>query len=99
MAHKAQSLLRPLRARGTLIDGKEFDSSYRRGEPTVFGVGAVIRGWTEAMQLMKEGAYWQLFAPPNLAYGERGPLADQTFIFDVELLKVNPGKEQKGGGQ
>lgn len=64
----------------------------------MFGVGAVIRGWTEALRLMKEEAHWQLFVPPDLAHGERGPLANETLIFEVELLKVNPGKEQKGGG-
>ena len=58
--------------KGTLIDGTEFDSSYKRGEPASFPVSGVIAGWTEALQLMKEGAKWQLFVPSNLAYGERG---------------------------
>ena len=75
--------------RGTLINGNEFDSSYRRGKPATFRVDGVIAGWTEALQLMKEGAKWQLFIPPDLAYGERGTLADKTLIFDVELISIN----------
>lgn len=78
--------------RGTLIDGTEFDSSYRRGEPAIFPVNGVIRGWTEALQLMEEGAKWQLFIPSALAYGERGagPLIGPhaTLIFEVELISV-----------
>ena len=74
--------------RGTLINGQEFDSSYRKGEPATFRVNGVIKGWTEALQLMKEGAKWQLFIPPDLAYGRRGPLENQTLIFDVELISV-----------
>ena len=76
--------------RGTLIDGTEFDSSYRKGKPASFRVDRVIPGWTEALQLMREGAKWQLFIPPDLAYGERGTLADKTLIFDVELISVEP---------
>jgi FKBP-type peptidyl-prolyl cis-trans isomerase FklB len=76
--------------RGTLIDGTEFDSSYRKGKPATFRVDRVIPGWTEALQLMREGAKWQLFIPPDLAYGERGTLADKTLIFDVELISVEP---------
>ena len=78
--------------KGTLIDGTEFDSSYKRGQPATFPVSGVIPGWTEALQLMKEGSKWQLFVPPKLAYGERGvgqvigPNA--TLIFEVELLTV-----------
>ncbi len=78
--------------RGTLIDGTEFDSSYKRGEPTEFGVGEVIKGWTEALQLMPVGSKWQLFIPANLAYGTNG--AGQTIgpnaalIFDVELIAI-----------
>jgi FKBP-type peptidyl-prolyl cis-trans isomerase FklB len=72
--------------RGTLVDGSEFDSSFKRGQPASFQVGAVIAGWTEALQLMKEGSQWQLVIPPDLAYGDRGPLAGQVLIFDVELL-------------
>ncbi len=79
--------------RGTLIDGTEFDSSYRRGQPATFKVNAVIRGWTEALQLMKPGAKWQLYIPSALAYGERGAGRDigpnATLIFDVELISVN----------
>jgi FKBP-type peptidyl-prolyl cis-trans isomerase FklB len=75
--------------RGTLINGNEFDSSYRRGKSVTFRVNRVIPGWTEGLQLMKEGARWQLIVPPDLAYGESGTLADKTLIFDVELISVN----------
>ncbi len=77
---------------GTLIDGTVFDSSYDRGEPAEFPVNGVIAGWTEALQLMKEGAKWRLYVPSTLAYGEKGaggaigPHA--TLIFDVELLAI-----------
>jgi len=78
--------------RGTLINGKEFDSSYSRGQPATFGVNGVIKGWTEALQLMKEGDIWQLVIPPELAYGERGTGRDigpnATLVFKVELIKV-----------
>jgi FKBP-type peptidyl-prolyl cis-trans isomerase FklB len=77
--------------KGTLIDGTEFDSSYRRGEPSTFKVKGVIKGWTEALQLMKEGSKWQLFIPPELGYGERGagPVPpNSTLIFEVELLAI-----------
>jgi FKBP-type peptidyl-prolyl cis-trans isomerase FklB len=78
--------------KGTLINGKEFDSSYRRGQPASFPVNGVIKGWTEALQLMKVGAKWQLFIPSELAYGERGAGRDigpnSTLIFDVELLSI-----------
>jgi FKBP-type peptidyl-prolyl cis-trans isomerase len=78
--------------RGTLLDGTEFDSSYKRGEPASFPVNGVIAGWTEALQLMKEGAKWQLVIPAKLAYAERGapPMIppNATLIFDVELLKI-----------
>jgi FKBP-type peptidyl-prolyl cis-trans isomerase len=78
--------------RGTLIGGKEFDSSYRRGEPVTFLVKGVIPGWTEALQLMKVGSKWQLFVPPQLAYRENGAGADigpnATLIFEVELIGV-----------
>src|SRR6478736_6134029 len=80
--------------RGTLIDGTEFDSSYKRGQPATFPVNGVIKGWTEALQLMKQGAKYQLFIPSTLAYGERamGPDigANSTLIFDVELQDVKP---------
>jgi FKBP-type peptidyl-prolyl cis-trans isomerase FklB len=78
--------------RGTLIDGTEFDSSYKRGEPATFLVKGVIKGWTEALQLMKVGSKWQLFIPSELAYGEQsagrviGP--NSTLIFEVELLGI-----------
>jgi FKBP-type peptidyl-prolyl cis-trans isomerase FklB len=77
--------------KGTLINGTEFDSSYKRGEPIEFPVGGVIRGWTEALQLMKVGSKWQLFIPADLAYGENAPPtigANQVLIFDVELLDI-----------
>jgi FKBP-type peptidyl-prolyl cis-trans isomerase FklB len=77
--------------RGTLLDGSEFDSSYRRGQPAEFRVDGVISGWTEALQLMKEGARWKIYVPADLAYGERGPLADRTLIFDIELVSVLAG--------
>lgn len=82
--------------RGTLIDGKEFDSSYKRGEPAKFPVGGVIKGWTEALQLMPVGSKWQLFIPASLAYGERGAGADigpdSTLIFEVELISIEEKK-------
>lgn len=78
--------------RGTLLDGTEFDSSHKRGEPAVFPVNGVIKGWSEALQLMKEGAKWQLFIPPHLAYGERGAGTfigpNATLVFEVELISV-----------
>ena len=78
--------------RGTLLDGSEFDSSYKRKEPATFPVSGVIKGWTEALQLMKEGAKWTLYVPANLAYGARGfpPVIgpNETLIFEIELLKV-----------
>ncbi|MDX2457169.1 MAG: FKBP-type peptidyl-prolyl cis-trans isomerase [Gammaproteobacteria bacterium] len=79
--------------RGTLINGKEFDSSYKKGKPATFRVDQVIPGWTEAMQLMKEGAKWQLFIPYQLAYGEKGQLRHKALIFDVELLSVNAASD------
>jgi len=81
--------------RGTLVDGTEFDSSYKRGEPASFPVGGVIAGWTEALQLMKEGAEYQLAIPASLAYGDRGPLAGQVLLFDVELISVAPAPQGK----
>ena len=79
--------------RGTLIDGTEFDSSYKRGQPATFPVGGVIKGWTEALQLMPVGSKWQLYIPGDLAYGEQGmPRGgiepNSTLIFDVELISI-----------
>lgn len=85
--------------RGTLINGSEFDSSYKRGEPATFPVSGVIKGWTEALQLMPVGSKWQLFVPSNLAYGERSPGPeigpDSTLIFEVELLSIQNKSEEK----
>jgi len=85
--------------RGTLINGTEFDSSYKRGQPATFPVGGVIKGWTEALQLMPVGSKWQLFIPPDLAYGERGAGADigpdSTLIFEVELLSIEDKSKEK----
>lgn len=85
--------------KGTLLNGTEFDSSYRKGQPVVFPVGGVIPGWTEALQLMKVGDKWQLFIPSELAYGEKGagnPFSggippNATLVFDVELLGIEKG--------
>jgi FKBP-type peptidyl-prolyl cis-trans isomerase FklB len=79
--------------RGTLLDNTEFDSSYKRGQPMTFPVSGVIKGWTEALQLMPVGSKWQLFVPSDLAYGERaqgpgGPNA--TLVFEVELMSIQP---------
>jgi FKBP-type peptidyl-prolyl cis-trans isomerase FklB len=78
---------------GKLIDGTEFDSSVRNGGPVTFGVGQVIKGWTEALQLMHEGDQWTLYIPSELAYGEQAPPTigpNQILVFDVELVKVMP---------
>lgn len=77
--------------RGTLVGGREFDSSYSRGEPATFRLDGVVKGWTEGLQLIGEGGKIRLFIPPDLAYGDRGPLAHQTLIFDVELISVGGG--------
>jgi len=77
--------------RGTLVDGTEFDSSYKRGQPASFPVNGVIKGWTEALQLMKEGSKWELYIPANLAYGEQGRQGippNSVLIFEVELISV-----------
>ena len=78
--------------RGTLVDGTEFDSSYDRGKPATFQLNKVIKGWREALLLMKEGAKWELYIPPELAYGKRSPSKaippNSTLIFDVELITV-----------
>ena len=81
--------------RGTLVDGTEFDSSYKRGQPASFPVGGVIPGWTEALQLMKVGSKYQLFIPAKLAYGEQGRPGippNSLLIFEVELMDVKPGQ-------
>jgi FKBP-type peptidyl-prolyl cis-trans isomerase FklB len=78
---------------GRLVDGTEFDSSYKRGQAATFALNGVIKGWTEALQLMKEGSKWQLYLPSNLAYGETGTVGgpigpNATLIFDVELVSI-----------
>jgi FKBP-type peptidyl-prolyl cis-trans isomerase FklB len=82
--------------RGTLINGTEFDSSYKRGQTVSFPVSGVVPGWTEALQLMEEGAKWQLFIPSNLAYGERGAGGligpNATLIFEIELISIQEKK-------
>ncbi len=91
--------------RGTLVNGTEFDSSYKRGQPATFGVGQVIKGWTEALQLMPVGSKWQLFIPSSLAYGEQGAGGgqigpDATLIFEVELMSIaDKSKEPQGKGE
>lgn len=79
--------------RGTLIDGTEFDSSYKRGQPATFPVNQVIPGWQEAIPMMTKGSKWQIFIPSNLAYGPNGTGSvigpNATLIFDVELLDIN----------
>ncbi len=89
--------------KGTHIDGTEFDSSYKRNEPAKFAVDKVIKGWTEALQLMKEGSKWQLYIPPELGYGERGTRGigpNSALIFEVELLSVGTsGKTPTGSPQ
>lgn len=83
--------------KGTLLNGKEFDSSYKRGQPATFPVNGVIKGWTEALQMMKPGAKWMLWIPPELAYGPNGAGADigpnQALVFEVELIGVNQDKK------
>jgi FKBP-type peptidyl-prolyl cis-trans isomerase len=79
--------------KGTLIDGTEFDSSYKRGQPATFPVSGVIKGWTEALQLMKEGSKWELVIPSDLAYGDKGtqggPIgSNAVLIFEVELVSI-----------
>ena len=82
--------------KGTLIDGTEFDSSYKRGQPATFAVDKVIPGWTEALQLMKEGAKWQIVVPSALAYKEMGAGnligPNATLIFEIELISFKPAE-------
>lgn len=84
--------------RGTLMDGTEFDSSFKRGQPATFPVNGVIKGWTEALQLMKEGAKWQLFIPSDLAYGDKGAGGmigpNAVLIFDVELISIKEAEKK-----
>lgn len=83
--------------RGSLPDGLEFDSSFARGTPATFQVKSVIKGWQEALTMMREGAKWQIFVPPELAYGESGkrPIGpNQTLVFDLQLVDIKaPGEE------
>ncbi len=83
--------------KGTFLDGKQFDSSYDRGEPASFTVNGVIPGWTEALQLMPVGSKWQLFVPPKLAYGENGFQSvippNAALLFDIELVSIQPPAE------
>jgi FKBP-type peptidyl-prolyl cis-trans isomerase FklB len=85
--------------RGTLLQGTEFDSSYKRGKPVTFQVGEVIKGWSEALQLMPVGSKWQLFVPPDLAYADHGAGQEigpnATLIFEVELLSIAPKTDSK----
>jgi FKBP-type peptidyl-prolyl cis-trans isomerase FklB len=81
--------------KGSLIDGTEFDSSYKRGQPATFPVAGVIPGWTEALQLMKVGSKLEIAIPPDLAYGGQGPLAHQVLLFEVELLSVASSTDAK----
>jgi len=85
--------------KGTLIDGTEFDSSYKRGQPATFGVGQVIKGWQEILPLMSTGSKWQVFIPSDMAYGPRGAGANigpnETLIFDIELLEIKAAEAAK----
>ena len=87
--------------RGTLIDGTEFDSSYKRGQPATFPVNRVIKGWTEALELMPVGSKWQLFVPPDLAYGDRGAGnligPNATLIFEVEVMSIQASNSTAPG--
>lgn len=84
---------------GTLIDGKEFDNSYKRGEPLTIPVGGVIRGWTEALQLMHIGDKWRVYIPSELGYGDRGAGADipggAALVFEMELLEIKPAAQEQ----
>jgi FKBP-type peptidyl-prolyl cis-trans isomerase FklB len=85
--------------KGTTIDGKEFDSSYQRGEPATFALNRVIKGWTEGLQLMKEGGKWQFFVPSELAYGERGAGQNigpnEVLVFEIELIEIQKPATEK----
>jgi FKBP-type peptidyl-prolyl cis-trans isomerase FklB len=85
--------------RGTLLDGTEFDSSYKRGQPATFPLSGVIKGWTEALQLMPVGSKWQLFVPAELGYGDRGAGPqigpNATLIFEIELISIQKKDEAK----
>ena len=85
--------------RGTLIDGTEFDSSYKRGQPATFAPNQVVKGWTEAMQLMKEGGKWELYIPSELGYGDRGAGASipggAVLVFTLELLSVEGAAKEE----
>ncbi|MBI5328030.1 MAG: FKBP-type peptidyl-prolyl cis-trans isomerase [Deltaproteobacteria bacterium] len=87
--------------RGTLIDGKEFDNSYKRGEPATFSLNGIIPGWVEALQLMPVGSKWQLFLPPSLAYGERGTGREigpnTALIFEIDLVSINSATKSESG--
>jgi FKBP-type peptidyl-prolyl cis-trans isomerase len=82
--------------KGKLVDGTEFDSSYKRGQPASFQVKGVIPGWTEALQMMKVGSKFDLAIPPELAYGSNGPLANQVLLFEVELLGATAPQTEAG---
>ena len=79
---------------GTLIDGTEFDSSYKRGAPLTFAPNQVIKGWTEAMQLMVEGDKWEMYIPADLAYGDNGRVAG-CLVFTMEIIKIKGGTTPK----
>ena len=88
--------------KGTLVDGTEFDSSYKRGKPATFPVGQVIKGWTEALQLMPVGSKYEIAIPPSLGYGERGvgPIGpQQTLLFEVELMSIQPKEAKPAAGE
>jgi FKBP-type peptidyl-prolyl cis-trans isomerase FklB len=88
--------------RGSFINGTEFDSSYKRGQPATFPVKGVIKGWTEALLLMKEGAKWQLVIPPDLAYGASGQPGippNSVLLFEVELIKIGAKEGSAGHGK
>jgi len=83
--------------RGTLVDGKEFDSSHKHGKPAIFRTNAVIKGWQEILPMMPQGSKWQVFIPANLAYGPAGAGAligpNSTLIFEIELLEIKPASK------